>query len=394
MKHLCLFCLVVIFTACASPQKTETVIEAKAEKTPPAFKPPPNSAAMQTAKPLGTVDGKLVPLSLDLDSSNSFTAAIEYADSLDSYSLLVWHKGDLKLEHYFDGFDANLRSETASMHKGVLALLIIAAIEDGFIESVDAPIGNFIEEWKELPQGQITVRQLLTMSSGLSSLSREGGFESQATRFYTGRLDARSTILGLKQQVQAGTSFSYANTNSQVLGLVLESATGQPYKDYLSERLWKPLGADDASVWYFEEQGFPRTFASLLARSRDWVKVGLLIKDKGAYQGQQVISSELIESMTSPSKLNPNYGWHVWLGKEYESTRYYNDLKLGIGVPTSEPFATDDMVYFDGFGGQRVYISKKEDLVIVRTGDTRLDWDDSHLPNMVIDLLRRPDALK
>ena len=73
------------------------------------------------------------------------------------------------------------------MHKGVLALLVLAAIEDGYIKNVDTPIGNFIEEWKELPQGQITVRHLLTMSSGLSSLSREGGFESQAMRFFTGR---------------------------------------------------------------------------------------------------------------------------------------------------------------------------------------------------------------
>ena len=67
---------------------------------------------------------------------------------------------------------------------------------------------------------------------------------------------------------------------------------------------------------------------------------------------------------------------------------YYNDLKLGIGVPVSEPFNADDMIYFDGFGGQRVYISKSQDLVIVRTGDTRMDWDDSALPNMVIESLK------
>ena len=93
--------------------------------------------------------------------------------------------------------------------------------------------------------------------------------------------------------------------------------------------------------------------------------------------------------MTSPSQLNPNYGWQVWLGNEYESSRYYNDLKLGFGVPADAPFATDDMVYFDGLGGQRVYISTKQDLVIVRTGDTRLDWDDSLLPNMIINTLKQ-----
>ena len=381
-------------SACASSAKdiidpVATSVDAEIEKKPPpAFQPPSNATAMQTSKSLGSVSGNLKALKTDFYSKVDFTEAIEYANKLDSYSLLIWHKGALRLEHYYDDYDAELRPETASMHKSVLGLLVAAAIEDGFIENVDAPIGNYINDWKELPEGQITIRQLLTMSSGLGSLSREGGFESQAMRFFTGRLDARATILALRQQVEAGTSFSYANTNSQILALVLESATGQQYADYLSKRLWQKIGADDAYVLYFEKNSFPRTFSSLLARSRDWIKVGLLIKDGGQYHGNQVISSELISAMTSPSKHNANYGWQVWLGNNYESKRYYNDLKVGIAVPVSEPFNVDDMVYFDGFGGQRVYISKEQDLVIVRTGDTRLDWDDSHLPNMVIDILK------
>ena len=379
---------VLMLSACANTTAIESETDSSKQKATAAFAPPANSAAMQTAKPLGLVSGGPVPLNEALFEQGRFADAIEYAENLSSYSLLIWHKGALRLEKYFNGFDAELRPETASMHKSVLGLLIIAAIEDGFIESVDTRIGNYIESWNERPEGDITVRQLLTMSSGLNSLSREGGFDSQAIKFFSGHVDARATILGLRLQTQAGANFSYANTNSQLLALVLESATGKAYKDYLSERLWKPIGADDASVWYYEENGFPRTFSSLLARSRDWLKVGLLIKDGGTYQGQQIIAAELMEAMTSPSANNPNYGWQIWLANVYQNKRYYNDLKLGIGVPVSEPFNADDMVYFDGFGGQRVYISKSQDLVIVRTGDTRMDWDDSALPNMVIESLK------
>ena len=379
---------VLMLSACANTTAIESETDSSKQKATAAFAPPANSAAMQTAKPLGLVSGGPVPLNEALFEQGRFADAIEYAENLSSYSLLIWHKGALRLEKYFNGFDAELRPETASMHKSVLGLLIIAAIEDGFIESVDTRIGNYIESWNESTEGDITVRQLLTMSSGLNSLSREGGFDSQAMKFFSGRVDARATILGLRLQTQAGANFSYANTNSQLLALVLESATGKAYKDYLSERLWKPIGADDASVWYYEENGFPRTFSSLLARSRDWLKVGLLIKDGGTYQGQQIIAAELMEAMTSPSANNPNYGWQIWLANVYQNKRYYNDLKLGIGVPVSEPFNADDMVYFDGFGGQRVYISKSQDLVIVRTGDTRMDWDDSALPNMVIESLK------
>ena len=379
---------VLMLSACANTTAIESETDSSNQKATAAFAPPANSAAMQTAKPLGLVSGRPISLNEAFSEPNRFADAIEYAENLSSYSLLIWHKGALRLEKYFNGFDAELRPETASMHKSVLGLLIIAAIEDGFIESVDTRIGNYIESWNESPEGDITVRQLLTMSSGLNSLSREGGFDSQAIKFFSGRVDARATILGLRLQTQAGANFSYANTNSQLLALVLESATGKAYKDYLSERLWKPIGADDASVWYYEENGFPRTFSSLLARSRDWLKVGLLIKDGGAYQGQQIIAPELMKAMTSPSTNNPNYGWQIWLANVYENKRYYNDLKLGIAVPVSEPFNADDMIYFDGFGGQRVYISKSQDLVIVRTGDTRMDWDDSALPNMVIESLK------
>ena len=379
---------VLMLSACANTTAIESETDSSNQKATAAFAPPANSAAMQTAKPLGLVSGRPISLNEAFSEPNRFAEAIEYAENLSSYSLLIWHKGALRLEKYFNGFDAELRPETASMHKSVLGLLIIAAIEDGFIESVDTRIGNYIESWNESTEGDITVRQLLTMSSGLNSLSREGGFDSQAIKFFSGRVDARATILGLRLQTQAGANFSYANTNSQLLALVLESATGKAYKDYLSERLWKPIGADDASVWYYEENGFPRTFSSLLARSRDWLKVGLLIKDGGAYQGQQIIAPELMKAMTSPSTNNPNYGWQIWLANVYENKRYYNDLKLGIAVPVSEPFNADDMIYFDGFGGQRVYISKSQDLVIVRTGDTRMDWDDSALPNMVIESLK------
>ncbi len=378
--------LAALLSACANLTEDASLKTDKPSSN--SSQPPPNYLAIQNWKPLGSVEGKLNKLNEDLYASDVFSTAIDYAAAMESYSLLVWHDGAIRLEQYYREFDANLKPETASMHKSVLGLLFAAAIEDGFIKSADDRIGNYIDAWNSLPEGDITIEQLLTMSSGLGSLSREGGVNSESFKFVRGELDARSTLLGLRLEGTAGSTFSYANTNSQLLGLVLEAATGQPYAQYLSQRLWQPLGADDASVWYFEENGFPRTYASLLARSRDWLKVGLLIKNGGLHQGQQIIAPELISAMIKQSATNPNYGWQIWLGNEYEEKRYYNDLKIGFGVPMAEPFKVDDMIYFDGFGGQRVYISKSEDLVIVRTGDTRLDWDDSQLPNMIIETVR------
>ena len=350
--------------------------------------------AMQDLKPLGKIVGNQglsipVPGSTgDVSSSVDFSAAIHYARQLESYSLLVWRGGELLLEQYFNGFDAGLRANTASMHKSVMALLIAAAIEDGFIDNVDTPVGDYLEQWRNRPEGAITIEHFLHMSSGLTPLSLEGGLESPRVQFVYHGDNVRKTLMNMRLEVEPGSRFLYANTDSQILAMVIEAATRQPYAEYLSKRLWRRIGADDAYVWNYEADSFPRTYTTLMATAIDWLRVGLLIKDKGQIAGDQVISAALIDAMTAPSPANINYGWQLWLGNKYEAKRFYNDAKTGPGFVAKEPFAVDDMIYFDGIGGQRVYISRKADLVIVRTGEQRMDWDDSRLPNLVLDALK------
>lgn len=349
------------------------------------------SDAMAMHEPLETVKGNTRPLPESSEtpdaSSFDFSEAERYASELGGYALLVWHKDQLLLERYFEDFDALLRPNSASMHKSVMALVVAAAIEDGYIKSVDEPVGNYLAEWKDRPEGAMTIKNLLNMSSGLKPLSSEGGMESPRMKFFMGSENYRETLLAMRLEVAPGSRFSYANTDSQILGLVIEAAVQKPYTEYLSVRLWQRLGASDAYTWNYDD-GVPRTYASLMATAIDWLRVGLLIKDEGQIYGDQVISADLIEKMTTGSAAYPNYGWQIWLGNEYEEKRFYNNAKTGPSFAAAEPFAVDDMIYFDGMGGQRVYISRKQDLVIVRTGDMRLDWDDTKLPNLIIEALK------
>lgn len=348
---------------------------------------------MQTYSALGKVEGNLSSTLIEPQqpTAEKFAAAIEYARDMDSYAFLVWHRGELALEQYFGDFDENLRPETASMHKSVLALLLMAAVEDSFIKSLTDPIGLYIDEWRDRPEGEISITHLLNMSSGLKPLDSEGGENSPRLRFLFDGENARESILGLRQEVAAGSRFLYANTNSQLLALVLESATKMPYAQYLSKRLWQPIGADDAYVWYNEVEtlSFPRTYSALLARPRDWLRVGLLIKDNGKSNGNSILKPASIEELTEPSTVNENYAKHIWLGNDFETARFYNDKKEGVSIASTQPFLANDMIYFDGFGGQRVYISREHDLVVVRVGDIRFDWDDAHLPNLVIKALKQ-----
>jgi len=99
--------------------------------------------------------------------------------------------------------------------------------------------------------------------------------------------------------------------------------------------------------------------------------------------GQQVVPAAWIEAMLRPSAGNANYGYQTWLGTEYVEQRAYNRT-VSVTAYHSEPFVADDIVFLDGFGGQRVYVVPSQRLVIVRTGMPQLDWDDARLPNLVL----------
>lgn len=350
------------------------------------------ATAMARHSPLGRVSGlperSLCP-EVSVAAMEKYRDALDYARDMHSYSLIVWRDGVCELAHYFPPYTRDLRPESASMHKSVVGLALAAAIADGFIDSVDDPIGKYLSAWEGDPRGKISLRDVVTMASGLEPLSVSGGIDSPAANFVIGPVDARQVVLNRPVQHPPGSVFHYSGFNTQLLLLVLEAATGERYSDYLSRRLWQRIGAGDAFTWNYaasavSQQSMPRAYTALLAKAEDWLRVGLLIKNFGRFMGEEILPKAMLEAATRPSKANPNYAWQLWLGTTYQSQRFYNQQQSGPAIPMAEPFLVEDMIYFDGFGGQRVYISRSEDLVIVRQGDMRIDWDDAILPNRVL----------
>lgn len=310
-------------------------------------------------------------------------AAIEYGEATKSHALLVYHDGALQLEHYYSGHGPDTRTPTQSMHKSVLALLVGIAIRDGFIASVDDPAALYIKEWAQDERGRITVRQLLQQSSGIGfpsfGLNPTGGF----FQVMVGN-QLESVVLGQPLENEPGSRFDYNNINAQVLGIILERATGKRYAQYLSESLWQKLGTDDARVLLDSDQRrLARVFCCLDATARSWLQLGLLHLNGGMVAGTQVVPAEWLRDVTAPSALNANYGYLTWLGREYQERRLYNH-KTSATAWHSEPFAAADVIYFDGFGGQRVYVVPSAGLVIVRTGAIATKWDDARLPNLIL----------
>ena len=316
-----------------------------------------------------------------------------YAEAQNSQGLIVVHNGAIQLESYWDGADRDTLFNPQSMSKTVLAMLLGIAVEDGHIESLDDPVGKYIREWASKPQGTATIRQALWMAAGLEQMSNsyEIRLFSRGVWYNFGD-DFEGMILDLKQVDPPGTKFEYNNEENNVLGMVIERATGQRYADYLSEKLWQPLGLADASMFLDREGGSVMKSCCIFSRPYDWAKLGVLLMNRGASNGEQIVPAEWIDAMVEPSPLVDFYGYQVWLGSSYIQPGDQGSGEDGADEEVApDVYATDDMVIFLGYGGQKVWVSPSNDLVIVRATMKWADsWVETKIPNAVLNALANP----
>jgi CubicO group peptidase (beta-lactamase class C family) len=305
-------------------------------------------------------------------SAEVLSQATAWCNAADSSALLVVHRGEVALERYWRGHHAAARTMSMSMAKTLVGLLIGAALDDGSLPSLDAPASRWLNEWASDGRSRISLRQLLQMCSGLGSARHDNDPTSDIGYMHLGT-DSLYIVAGVRPVEEPGTRFEYNSINTQALAIILERATGRRYAGYLSERLWHPIGAGDAAVWLDEVGGLPKASSGILATARDWARVGLLLQHGGRVDGKQVVSAAYIAAMMTPSALEPDYGFHVWLGNE-GIRREEEDH--------DEPFVPKDLLYIDGKHYQRVYVIPSLELVMVRVGERSKDWDDSFLPNL------------
>ncbi len=313
----------------------------------------------------------------------TFAAMQDWSKKHGGVGLVVLVNGQLAGEAYAPGMTAQTRTQSNSMHKSVVAMLMGAAVADGIVQSADDPVGKYIPALKNDPRGTITLRQLLSMSSGLKnpSLSK---MESPAVEIMLGNVSAAA--LSLPIETKPGT-FNYNNANLQLAGTALANAVQHAgkgrYADYLSQKVWCPLGNRDGQLWLEFAGGQPRYYAYLNASLQDWARVGELLRRGGEWNGQQLIPAGWIAAITAPSPANPNYGMGIWRGSPWAHERRYSK-EVSMTVSQREAFLAEDVVYFDGFGGQRVYVVPSAALVIVRAGEQRKGWDESALVNLAL----------
>jgi CubicO group peptidase (beta-lactamase class C family) len=314
-------------------------------------------------------------------SQDALDAAVRYGTETGSVALLVWHRGSLELEHYWPGYGRQTRTDSGGMHATVLALLYGAAIGEGVIRSLDEPAATYLPEWRNDAHAKIRIRDLLMMASGLEHQPPSRNPWNRAVRLF---LSGNITPLALGAPVhdEPGTHFEYSNLDAQLLGIILQRASGKRYASYLSEHIWSRLGAGDGAVWLDQQNGMARTFCCLQATARGWLGIGLTILNLGAAGDEQIVPAAWVQEMLQPSEVSPNFGLEIWLGDVSDAAAHR--VADPVSGRQSQPFLAGDVAFLAGAGGQRVYIIPSHEIIIVRTGARRTDWDDAKLPNAIL----------
>ncbi|MFP9115680.1 serine hydrolase domain-containing protein [Flavobacterium sp. RHBU_3] len=281
----------------------------------------------------------------------------EYLKKNKTVAFLIIKNDTLLCEKYYNGYTEESVVASFSMAKSITSILIGCAIDDGLILSVEEPVIKYIPELSGKGMDNLSIKNVLQMASGIEFNESYVNPFGDAATYYYGR-DLRKAIYKRKLQNKPGTTFSYSSGDTQILGLVLERALkGKKITEYLEEKLWKPLGMEYDATWSLdrEKDGLEKTFCCVNARARDFAKIGRLFLNKGDWNGKQVVSKEWVEACTTPDTLEggaPYYKYQWWLekGGNYTAT---------------------------GILGQFVYVSPKNDVIIVRLGkDTgNANWE-------------------
>jgi CubicO group peptidase (beta-lactamase class C family) len=284
----------------------------------------------------------------------------EFLKRANSVAFLVIKNDQLLYEHYWDNYRRNSLVTTFSITKAVTSMLIGAAIDDGYIRSVQQPVTDFVPEMKSLGYERVHLEHLLQMTAGMDYDEYEGNPFSLHSRFYY-HPDLESLLLKIGLKRPPGEQFEYQSSATQLLGLILKRVLkDESITHYLQRRIWTPLGMEFGGSWNIDStaHGLEKVYAGLNATAIDLAKIGRLYLNKGNWEGTQVLPESWIELSTRRddshgSVFRYQYGW--WIMSER-----YGDYRA------------------EGDGGQFLYVNPALQMIIVRLGRNRggIDWSD------------------
>jgi CubicO group peptidase (beta-lactamase class C family) len=291
-------------------------------------------------------------------------------DSLETIALVVIKDDSLVHEEYWDGYSDHSYSNSFSMAKTWVSVLTGVALKQGHIKSLDQPVADFLPSFKEGGKEKITIRHLLTMGSGLKWDESYGNPLSTTSALYYGH-DLMGIVNDLQVEKEPGKEFSYKSVDTQILGAVLEKATGMHLAAYAEKYLWQPMGAKGLALWSTDhDKGLAKSYCCLNTNALDFARLGKLYLDSGKWNGTPIVDADYVTASLQPVNMDDIeahgtpvkfYGYQWWL---------MADLNRNI-------------FYARGILGQYMIVIPDKRIIIVRLGKHRGPKEGNHYKEML-----------
>ena len=303
--------------------------------------------------PVTTMDGKQITF--------GDVPALTYTDGL-----LVLHKGKVIYEKYFGAGDPHKPHIAFSVTKSFVGTLAAMLVAQGKLDP-DAQIVKYVPELKDSAYGDATVREVMDMTIGVKysenytdpkaevfDYARAGGMMPLPPN-YTGPRSFYEFLVKLQKEGEHGKAFAYKTSNAEVLAWIVKRASGQPLADLLSKEIWQKLGAENDAYFMVDSIGTESGGGGLNTTLRDLARFGEMIRNKGKFNGQQVIPEAAALEVAKggdKAKFAPA-GYKTLPGWSYHDMWWHTDNENGAFEAR-------------GIYGQAIYIDPKAEMVIVR----------------------------
>jgi CubicO group peptidase (beta-lactamase class C family) len=254
------------------------------------------------------------PLALPLDID-------VYMQGQRSAALMVLHNGQVRLERFGLDFDSEGRWTSFSVAKSLTSTLVGMAVRDGYIKSMDDKVSDYIAEMKGSAYDDVSIRQLLTMTSGVAWNENYDDPKSDVAQFNNHKpKDGEDAVVSYLRQlpraVPAGTRWLYSTGETNLVGVLVARATKKTLSDYLSEKIWRPAGMAQQATWILSKTGQEISGCCLQAATQDFARFGQFILNGAQINGQPTLPegwlSEATTSRTGIGQPGRGYGYQWW----------------------------------------------------------------------------------
>ena len=245
----------------------------------------------------------------------------EYLRTQNTAGLVILQDGKVRFERYGLGFDDAGRWTSFSVAKSFTSTLVGAAIQDGHIKSLEDKVSQYIPGLRGSAYDDVTVRQLLTMSSGVRWNEDYEDPKADVAQFNNATPEAGmdATVSYLRKLPRAhppGEVWNYNTGETNLIGVLVSSATGKPLAQYLQEKIWHPAGMESEATWLLGRTGHEIAGCCLQASTRDFARFGLFVLANGAAGGQPVVPPDWFAQATRKQKdigaPGRGYGFQWW----------------------------------------------------------------------------------